>query len=127
MCKFLKKRGTWIAALGLAVLLAASGSATPVQAADHAIRLHRHSSHGHFHGGGRHWHGHGGHGHRWSGSFYHRPSVHFDALWHHEYDHWSPRRGWHSHGHYDSVPHYVPGHFDYHHFDHIVPHPFFHH
>jgi hypothetical protein len=57
---------------------------------------------------------------------YHPPSIHYDRVYHHDYSHWTPYRGWHSHGHYHAVPHYVPGHFDRWHGDHIDLHPHFH-
>jgi hypothetical protein len=68
---------------------------------------------------------HGGH-HRNSGPIYHAPSVHYDPVYHAEYYHWTPGRGVHTHGHYDYVPHYVPGHFDRRHHDHIDLNPHFH-
>src|SRR5688572_161651 len=61
-----------------------------------------------------------------SAPIYHAPSVHYDRVYHHEYSHWTPHRGWHSHGHYDAVPHYVPGHFDRLHGNHIDLNPHFH-
>jgi hypothetical protein len=52
------------------------------------------------------WHGHFGHyGH------YHSPSVHFHTTYHPTHLHWTPYRGWHTHGHYHVTPHYTPGHF----------------
>jgi hypothetical protein len=114
--------------MGLATILALAGTRT-ADAADHGFRLQTYGGwgghrHGHYHGGGRVWRS---YGRPWGGSVYHGPSVHYDPVWHHEYNHWTPRRGWHSHGHFDAVPHYVPGHFDYHHFDHIDPNPWYHH
>ena len=41
---------------------------------------------------------------------YHAPSVHYHRTYHRDYDHWTPRQGWHSHGHYHYQPHYAPGH-----------------
>jgi hypothetical protein len=41
---------------------------------------------------------------------YHAPSLHFHRTYHHDYDHWTPQQGWHSHGHYHYTPHYTPGH-----------------
>ena len=61
-----------------------------------------------------------------SAPVYHAPSVHYDHVYHHEYSHWTPGRGLHSHGHYDAVPHYVPGHFDRWHGNHIDLNPHFH-
>jgi hypothetical protein len=37
------------------------------------------------------------------------PSLHYDRVYHPEYSHWTPRSGWHTHGHYDLVPHVTPG------------------
>ena len=65
------------------------------------------------------------HQHR-SGPIYHAPSVHHDPVYHPEYLHWTPGRGVHTHGHYDYVPHYVPGHFDRRHGNHIDLNPHFH-
>lgn len=45
---------------------------------------------------------------------YHAPSLHYDEVYHPEYSHWTPLRGFHTHGHYDLVPHVTPGHYDYH-------------
>jgi hypothetical protein len=45
---------------------------------------------------------------------YHAPSVHLDPVYHPEYSHWTPLQGYHSHGHYDLVPHVTPGHYGYH-------------
>jgi hypothetical protein len=73
-----------------------------------------------------HSHGYRSSGYR-SGPIYHGPSLHYDSVYHHEYSHWTPYRGWHSHGHYDLVPHYTPGHFDYQHRGHIHTNPWFHH
>lgn len=61
-----------------------------------------------------------------SARIYHGPSVHYDRVYHPTTTHWTPRRGWHTHGHYDLVPHYVPGHFDRIHRDHIHLNPRFH-
>src|SRR5688572_9254323 len=65
--------------------------------------------------GDHHHHGHSHRGYRSSGPIWHGPSVHYDSYYHHDYSHWTPGRGWHSHGHYHTVPHYTPGHFDYRH------------
>lgn len=51
-----------------------------------------------------------GYGHSYG--VYHGPSMHYDAVFH-GYSHWTPSRGYHSHGHYHYVPHYVPGHIHY--------------
>jgi hypothetical protein len=45
---------------------------------------------------------------------YHPGGVHLDPVYHPTYGHWTPLRGYHTHGHYDLVPHYTPGHYDYH-------------
>ncbi|MCP4589822.1 MAG: hypothetical protein GY842_03685 [bacterium] len=58
---------------------------------------------------------------------YHAPSVHLDRVYHHDYNHWTPRRGLHSHGHYDLIPHYTPGHFDTLHRGHLHGNPRYHH
>ena len=42
---------------------------------------------------------------------YHGPSVHYDRVYHPTRLHWTPGRGLHTHGHFDRVPHFVPGHF----------------
>jgi hypothetical protein len=47
-------------------------------------------------------------------------------VYHPDYSHWTPYRGWHSHGHEHVVPHYLPGHFDGWHGDHIDLNPYFH-
>ena len=71
--------------------------------------------------------GHHGHVHRRrSAPIYHAPSVHYDRVYHPEFYHWTPGRGLHSHGHYDYVPHYVPGHFDRWHGNHVDLNPHFH-
>jgi hypothetical protein len=57
-------------------------------------------NHGHNHG---HIHGRIGH--------FHAPSLHFHRVYHPTHLHWTPNRGWHTHGHFDLVPHYTPGHF----------------
>lgn len=70
----------------------------------------------------------GRYGSRWNrGPVYHAPSVHYDEVYHETYRHWTPFRGWHSHGHVDVVPHYVPGHFDYRHGRHVHGNPHYHH
>ena len=63
----------------------------------------------------------------YNGPIYHAPSVHYDRVYHPTTSHWTPWRGWHTHGHYDYVPHYTPGHYDYHHGNHIDANPHFHH
>jgi hypothetical protein len=42
---------------------------------------------------------------------YHAPSVHFHRTYHPDFYHWTPSRGFHSHGHFHVEPHYTPGHF----------------
>jgi hypothetical protein len=126
-------RRTFFGGAGLLAFFATVGFSTPSDAADRygGFRL-PHSSVFAGHYGYRHVGGYGG-GYRGrgyiprSGPIYHGPSLHYDSVWHHEFDHWTPGSGWHSHGHFDQVPHYVPGHFDYHHFDHIDPNPWYHH
>lgn len=61
-----------------------------------------------------------------SGPIYHQPSVHFDQTYHPTRTHWTPFRGQHTHGHYDAVPHVVPGHFDSRHRGHVHPNPYYH-
>ncbi len=73
--------------------------------------------------------GHSHHSHSlygYNGPIYHRPSVHYHRVYHPTRSHWTPGRGWHTHGHIDYVPHYVPGHFDHHHHNHIDLNPHFH-
>lgn len=65
------------------------------------------------------------HGHRTA--VYDPPSVHYDRVYHPDYQHWTPSRGFHTHGHYDLVPHYVPGHYDTLHRHHIDVNPWYHH
>src|SRR5688572_5301283 len=104
----------WILPMLAASAIVSLGSASQAQAGGWG-----HAGHGHSHGYYR-----GGYG---SGPIYHGPSLHYDRVYHHEYSHWTPRRGWHSHGHYDHVPHYTPGHVDYYHRGHIHTNPWFHH
>jgi hypothetical protein len=61
-----------------------------------------------------------------SAPIYHPPSVHYDHVYHPDYSHWTPYQGWHSHGHYHAVPHFVPGHIDRWHGNHIDVNPYFH-
>ncbi len=78
-------------------------------------------------GYGSHYGGnYGGHGYHRSHSVWHGPSVHYDRVYHPTSRHWTPYRGWHTHGHYDYVPHYVPGHFDRWHNGHIDLNPRYH-
>ena len=55
------------------------------------------------------WGGYGG-GHYHAPS-YHGPSLHYHRTYHPTYYHYTPYGGLHSHGHYDYVPHYTPGHY----------------
>lgn len=75
--------------------------------------------------------GYGGYRGGWGGGYrqpiYHAPSVHFDRVYHPTYSHWTPGRGYHTHGHYDVVPHVTPGHFDTLHNNHIHTNPWYHH
>jgi hypothetical protein len=80
---------------------------------------------GHYHGGGFYGGGFNYGGSR--GPIYHAPSVHLDRVYHPDYSHWTPGRGVHTHGHYDVVPHYTPGHFDTRHRNHIHANPWYHH
>lgn len=64
--------------------------------------------------GGYHHGGHGGYFKPGCGTVYggygcYRPSLHYDSVYHADYYHWTPSGGFHSHGHYDSVPHYTGG------------------
>jgi hypothetical protein len=61
-----------------------------------------------------------------SGPIYHGPSVHYDRVYHADRTHWTPGRGLHTHGHYDAVPHYTPGHFDRSHGGHVDLNPRYH-
>jgi hypothetical protein len=89
------------------------------------------AGHGHFQSGGNYSNGYsnnysGGFGNNYgqfsngysrsnfgySRPIYHAPSVHLDRVYHPTSTHWTPSQGLHTHGHYDTVPHYTPGHFD---------------
>lgn len=74
--------------------------------------------------GGGGYGGYGGYG--YNGPVYHAPSVHYDRVYHPERTHWTPNRGWHTHGHFDLVPHYTPGHYDHQHGNHIHGNPYYH-
>lgn len=65
-------------------------------------------------------------GYRHSGPVYHAPSIRYQRTYHHDYYHWTPRRGLHSHGHYHVTPRYVPGHYDYKHGNHYHLNPRYH-
>lgn len=82
------------------------------------------AGHGHYHGnlpqGGYYGGG-------YTAPVYHGPSVHYDRVFHPTYTHWTPGGGVHSHGHYDTVPHYTPGHFDTLHNGHVHGNPWYHH
>jgi hypothetical protein len=79
---------------------------------------------GHFHGGysGGYWNG----GYNFTKPIYHQPSLHFHRVYHPTRLHWTPNRGWHTHGHVDIVPHFTPGHYDTYHNGHIHANPWFH-
>ena len=62
-----------------------------------------------------------------TGPVYHGPSVHYDRVYHPTRTHWTPYRGLHTHGHFDYVPHYSPGHYDRLHNGHLHRNPYFHH
>jgi len=66
-----------------------------------------------------------GHNHG-SGPVYHGPSVHYDRVYHPTGIGFSLFRGIYTTGHYDAVPHYVPGHVDYRHGNHIHGNPRYH-
>jgi hypothetical protein len=77
--------------------------------------------------GYRQWGSHSGYyGNHRSNAIWHGPSVHFDRSYHPTTRHWTPYRGWHTHGHFHYRLHYVPGHFDRRHNDHIHLNPRFH-
>ena len=61
----------------------------------------------------------------YNGPVYHAPSLHYDRVYHADYGHWTPGRGYHTHGHTHVVPHYTPGHIDYQHGNHIHGNPRF--
>lgn len=67
-----------------------------------------------------------GYGGSRSGAVYDPPSVHYDRVYHADRLHWTPGRGLHTHGHYDLVPHYTPGHYDRLHGNHIDLNPRYH-
>jgi len=83
-------------------------------------------------GYGGHGGGYGGYGGGYGGGcntsrpIWHGPSVHYDRVYHPTRVHWTPRRGLHTHGHYDYVPHFVPGHYDFLHGNHIHTNPRYH-
>jgi hypothetical protein len=37
------------------------------------------------------------------------PSVHYHPFYHQTGTHWNPQLGWHTDGHIDPIPHFVPG------------------
>ena len=126
------RRTAWARKCLIAAAACAAFACVGLDGAEQAQAQDRHapfrvsygSLYGHY---GQHRH-HAGHHHRrrHSGPIYHPPSVHYDRVYHPEYYHWTPGRGLHTHGHYDYVPHYVPGHFDRLHGDHIDLNPHFH-
>jgi hypothetical protein len=85
---------------------------------------------GHFHGGyGNYgvystgvWNG----GYNFTQQVYHPPTIQYRKVYHPTKLHWTPKRGLHSHGHFDYVPTYVPGHFDTLHNGHVHSNPWFH-
>jgi hypothetical protein len=87
------------------------------------------SGHSSYHRGSSHYRSssYGRHSSHRSHSLYHAPSVHYDRVYHPTYSHWTRSRGYHSHGHYDTVPHYVPGHYDRCHRGHIDLNSRYHH
>jgi hypothetical protein len=62
----------------------------------------------------------------YSGPVYDPPSVHYDRVYHPTTTHWTPFRGRHTHGHFDVVPHYTPGHLDYQNGPYVQPNPYYH-
>ena len=61
----------------------------------------------------------------YNGPVYHAPSMHYDRVYH-TTPHSTPGRGFHTHPLVDSVPHFVPGHFDRAHGNHVHGNPHFH-
>lgn len=61
------------------------------------------------------------------GIAWHTGSVHLHRTYHPTSSHWTPGGGFHTHGHYDYVPHFTPGHFDVYHNGHLHGNPYFHH
>ncbi len=118
-----RRSGTLI---GLSVAVVFGGTAllwdSPAYAQDCGYGYRGH--HGSYHGGHSYYRGHSYHR---SHPTWHGPSVHYDRYYHPTYRHWTRHRGWHSHGHYDYVPHHVPGHYDRCHNGHIDLNPRFHH
>ncbi len=114
-------------ALILAVLAVVGLATSSVQAGGpYGYGGHNHGWHGGGYGGGYGGYG-GGYGGGFRAPIYHGPSVHYDRQYHADYSHWTPGRGFHSHGHYDIVPHYTPGHFDTLHNNHVHGNPWYHH
>lgn len=112
----------------IAAVLVVAGLATSTARADHFSFSGGYGHGGHNHGGygrgGAYGYG-GGRGFR--APIYHAPSIHYDRVYHADTLHWTPGRGLHSHGHYDVVPHYTPGHFDTLHRNHVHVNPWYHH
>jgi hypothetical protein len=73
--------------LTLVALAALMFTAAPAMAGGHHGHHHNHGHHGHRHG---HFGG----------------SLHFHKVYHPTYLHWTPYQGWHTHGHYHTVPHF---------------------
>ncbi len=57
------------------------------------------------------------------GPVWHPGSTHYHRVYHPTRVHWTPGRGWHTHGHYDYVPHRTQGHFDLYHNGHMHLNP----
>ena len=113
----LSSKTFWLAGVATLGMVLVTGSTTFAQ------------HYGHNHGG----YG-GGYGNVYRGGYggfrapvYHPPSVHTDYRYHPTQVHWTPLRGLHTHGHYDAVPHYTPGHYDTYHNGHIHGNPYYHH
>ncbi len=119
-----RTRKTLLAAVGAAIVLAGGLICiTDAQAQCYSFS----PSYGYGRGSGYGGYGYGynryGGGYGMSRPIWHGPSVHLDRVYHREYSHWTPHRGFHSHGHYDRVPHFVPGHFDFLHGNQIHTNP----
>lgn len=57
---------------------------------------------------------------------YHPPSVQHVPVFHPTGTHWNPAFGWHTDGHIDYLPRYVPGHYDTYYGGHVHPNPWYH-
>lgn len=78
-------------ALILVALAALSLITAPVFAHDVGHFGHNHFGHSHFNGFGYN---------SWGG-------LHYHNVYHPTYSHWTPNQGWHTHGHYHTVPHFT--------------------